>query len=117
MLIDEMTGGKMKPTEFNELCDRYPIHVGVKGSAVPCKVKDIRITSNYWVDSWWKVGFERAAVFRRIHEVHYHYEYKKYKKYVSDKWAENPSIVGTACWKFLEDNPEFKPYVGINIVS
>lgn len=110
VLIDEMSGKKMSPTEFNELCDKFPLHINIKGGAWPCLVETVDVTTNYWVDTWWKVGFDRQAGFRRIHEVHYHYGYKKFKKYVSDNWAENPTIEGTACWKFLEANPEFKLY-------
>lgn len=31
MLVDEMKGNKMSPTEFNEVCDKYPLHVNIKG--------------------------------------------------------------------------------------
>jgi hypothetical protein len=110
MLIDEMNGKKMSPTEFNELCDKYPLHINVKGGQYPCLVEEVDVTSNYPMDTWWKTGFDRQAGFRRVGEVHYHYAYKKYKKYVSDNWEENPTMEGTAYWKFLEANPQFKLY-------
>ena len=44
------------------------------------------ITSNYKPNEWWseKTKYKEEAIYRRIHEVHWHYEYKKYRKYESD---------------------------------
>lgn len=54
-LIDEMTGGKMTPEFFNELCDWEPMNVPLHGSAGhQFTSKYVFITSNYAPKYWWK---------------------------------------------------------------
>lgn len=111
MVIHEMDGTTMSPTEFNKLCDKNKMHVNIKGSTGGCNVENIFINTNYWVDTWWSGKGVRLAYFRRIHELHWHYAFKQKEVFISDPWEENPTIEGTACYKFLEAHPEFKPFV------
>ena len=113
MLVDEMKGNKMSPTEFNEVCDKYPLHVNIKGGVAICKVEKIFITSNYMPQEWWKEGVVPLARDRRIDEVHYHHAYREKKVYLSDKWEENPTHEGTAWQKCLADNPTLR-FVPLN---
>lgn len=51
---------------------------------------DIHICSNYLPREWWgeKTKFNTEAIYRRIDEVHWHYEFKKVRKFTSDPHAE-----------------------------
>lgn len=64
IVIDEFYG--WLPINFmKRLCDRYPMQVETKGSAVPFLGKKIWITSNSAPESWWpKVGL--GAMARRL---------------------------------------------------
>lgn len=50
------------------------------------QITRVDLTSNYLPSSWWseKTKYNEGAIYRRIHEVHWHYEYQKYRRYVSD---------------------------------
>ena len=53
--MDEFDGSRMKPTDFNELCDEHEYVLPVHGSAGHQMVsKYIFIGSNYLPKQWWK---------------------------------------------------------------
>lgn len=74
IIMDEFSGSTCSPLFFQRLCDRYPLWLNVKGGQVPCNADTIRITSNYLPSQWWseKTRYNQGAIYRRIHEVHYH---------------------------------------------
>lgn len=74
VILDEFSGSTCAPLFFQRLCDRYPLWINVKGGQVPCMAVDVHITSNFLPSQWWseKTKYNREAVYRRIHEVHYH---------------------------------------------
>lgn len=76
----------MQPLELQLVCDKYPHTVNIKGGSRPLLATDIHICSNYLPDGWWgaKTFYNHEAICRRIHVVHWHYEYKKIRKYESD---------------------------------
>jgi len=84
---------------------------------VPLAATDIHICSNYLPDKWWseKTRFDSDAIYRRIAVVHWHYEFKKIRRYESDTPGQ---IEGCAMRKFLEawrvENPI---YVNINTLN
>lgn len=54
-MMDEFDGSRMKPTDFNELCDEHEYVLPVHGSAGHQMVsKYIFIGSNYLPKQWWK---------------------------------------------------------------
>lgn len=80
LVLDEMNGSTMPPLLFQRVCDKFPCRVNKKGGSHPLLAKDIRITSNYLPSQWWKEGtkYNQEAIYRRIHEVHYHNAFKSY---------------------------------------
>jgi len=86
VVLDEFGGHVMSPLDLQTLCDVYPYMVNIKGNDVPGNIVKVDICSNYLPDQWWKAGthFKSQAIYRRIHSVHWHYEYKKFKLYKSD---------------------------------
>jgi len=100
----------MRPLEWQRICDVYDYTVNVKGTSVYCAATEVHICSNYLVKDWWgeKTRYNEMAVYRRIHEVHWHYEFKKYRIYKS----ETPGAFDNcAMVKFMaaynEQNPIF----------
>lgn len=72
MLLDEFDGHRMKPTDFNELCDRHEVVLPTHGSAGHQMVsKYIFICSNYAPRFWWKnrKPHQLAQTLRRIDYV------------------------------------------------
>lgn len=86
VIFDEFGGHVMSPLQFQRVCDAYPMSVNTKGGCQAFAGIDIHICSNYLPERWWseKTKFLEEAVYRRIHEVHYHDKFKHYFKYVSD---------------------------------
>lgn len=74
VILDEFGGHILSPLMLQRLLDRYPLNLNIKGDSTPCNATNIHICSNYLPDQWWKEGtkFNRKAIYRRIHEVHYH---------------------------------------------
>lgn len=55
LFLDEFDGNRMKPTDFNELCDRHEVVLPVHGGAGHQMIsKFIFICSNYAPRFWWK---------------------------------------------------------------
>jgi len=104
----------MQPLELQLVCDKYPHTVNIKGGSRPLLATDIHICSNKLPDGWWgpKTNYVHEAILRRIHIVHWHYEFKKIRVYKSDTPGqyENCAMV-----KFLaahkEANPIFNTHV------
>lgn len=72
MLLDEFDGHRMKPTDFNELCDRHEVVLPTHGGAGHQMVsKFIFICSNYAPRFWWKnrKPHQLAQTLRRIDYV------------------------------------------------
>jgi len=70
VILDEMDGGRMKPTSFNGLVDRYPYKVPVHGAPnISWAPKYIIITSNYLPKYWWsnRTRTQLNQTLRRIH--------------------------------------------------
>jgi len=87
VILDEFGGHCLTPLMFQRLCDKYPFMVNIKGGSVPCKATTIHICSNFLPIEWWseKTRFNREAVYRRIHVVHWHRERGVYREYVGDE--------------------------------
>lgn len=87
VILDEFGGHTMSPLMFQRVLDRYPFTANIKGGSINFNGTDIHITSNYLPNNWWKEGtkYNQDAVYRRIHEVHYHDKIKHYHKFVSDE--------------------------------
>lgn len=100
-ILDEFGGHTLSPLYLQRLCDQYPLWLPIKGGETPCYIRTVHICSNYLPSSWWseKTKYKEDAVFRRIHEVHWHYEFKKYRKYVSETPGQ---YLNCAMLKFLE---------------
>lgn len=88
LIFDEMSGSTLKPTEFNRICDKGPFIANIKGSSRYLECTDIRITSNFMPEHWWAQGTKWTpdALYRRIHECHYHP-----KVGTTHKWFSNDS--------------------------
>ena len=101
-ILDEFSGHTMPPLQFQRLCDVYPLWLPVKGGQVPCNIRTVHICSNYLADGWWseKTKFNREAVYRRITEVHWHYELGSMLRYITT----DPTVQeGRAMYKFNRD--------------
>lgn len=86
VILDEFSGHVLTPLMFQRLCDKYPLMLNVKGGSMPCKVTEVHICSNYLPSQWWgeKTRYNQQAVYRRINVVHWHYDFKKLRVYLSD---------------------------------
>jgi len=100
IILDEFGGHCLTPLMLQRLCDVYPMVANVKGGHVPMHATDIHITSNYLPNQWWseKTKFNSDAIYRRIHTVHWHYAYKKYRLFNSDVKGQ---LEGCAMNKFM----------------
>lgn len=89
---------------FQRVCDKYPLQVNIKGGHRPFFGRDIHICSNFLPSRWWgeKTKFDERAIFRRIHIVHWHYEFKKYKLY-RHTMGENGEVLEMAMEKFMAE--------------
>lgn len=87
VIFDEFGGHVLTPLMFQRFCDKYPVHVNIKGTSAPFNGQTIHICSNYLPEEWWseKTKFNKDAIDRRIHEVHYHWAFKKFYRYVSEE--------------------------------
>lgn len=87
IILDEFGGHCLTPLMFQRLCDRYPFECNIKGGSTHCNATDIHICSNYLPSNWWKEGtkFNAAAIYRRIHEVHYHDKIKHFEVFKTDE--------------------------------
>lgn len=87
LIFDEMSGATCTPLTFQRICDKSPYTCNIKGHSAPLAATEVHITTNFMPSSWWseRTKFNREAIWRRIHVVHHHYEFKKYKIYRSDE--------------------------------
>lgn len=72
VVMDEFRGG-ISVEHLLRWLDRYPVHVEIKGSAVPLLAEKIWITSNISIDEWYP-GLDSEtlnALKRRINVTHY----------------------------------------------
>lgn len=101
-ILDEFGGHTMQPLQFQRLCDRYPMWLPIKGGEVPCNIRLVHITSNYKPNEWWseKTRYNQDAIYRRISEVHYHYEFGNCIKY---KTFDERDYNNWAMYKFKKD--------------
>lgn len=101
VIMDDFGGHCCTPTEFQRICDGYPLRINTKGSFIWFNGRTIRITSNYIPDAWWKDGTRKCigAIHRRINDVHYHDRYQHFIRFTSDEWMGPGTI--TAMDKFL----------------
>lgn len=76
VIFDDFTGGSITPANFQRVTDSGPLTCNVKNSDYPFKGTDIRISSNFMPDRWWKpeVRVDIRAVTTRIHEAHHHWK-------------------------------------------
>lgn len=74
VILDEFGGHVMSPLIWQRVCDKYPFIVPLKGRSTPLLATTVHITTNYLPNRWWKEGtrYNQEAVYRRIHEVHWH---------------------------------------------
>lgn len=86
IILDEFGGHTMTPKDLQRLCDKYDYTCNTKGDYKPCYGTDIHICSNYLPFQWWgeKTKYNKAAIYRRIHEAHYHDRLGHYKTWHSD---------------------------------
>lgn len=84
-IFDDFTGATMQPTELQQLCDTTPHMFNVKNGERPCVGTDIRISSNFLPDKWWKQGtnYNARAIATRLHECHYHWKDDEGKYHVA----------------------------------
>ncbi|QDJ95255.1 replication-associated protein [Capybara virus 24_cap1_1774] len=101
IVLDEFGGHTLQPLLFQRLCDVYPLTLSIKGGQVPCMAEEVHICTNYLPNEWWsaKTKFNQDAVYRRIHEVHWHYEFKKYRKFVTHEPKQD--VMNWAMTQFL----------------
>lgn len=90
VVLDEFGGHCLRPLEFQRLCDKYPYVCNVKGGGVPCRATRVHICSNYLPEQWWgeKTRYNKGAIDRRIHVVHYHDRYGHYYLYEGEDCME-----------------------------
>lgn len=102
-VLDEFGGHTMQPLQLQRLCDIYPLWLPVKGGQLPCMITTIHICSNYLPREWWseKTKFVQDAIYRRISEVHWHYEYCNSIVY---KTFDDKDCMAWAMYKFLRDH-------------
>nr|QTE03556.1 MAG: replication-associated protein [Prunella montanella CRESS-DNA-virus sp.] len=86
VILDEFGGSTMQPKVFQRVCDKYPYTVNIKGSSAPLSATRFDITTNYDPAHWWRedTQWNRDAVYRRIHIVHYHYAPRAMRIFRSD---------------------------------
>jgi len=98
VVLDEVGGHTCSPLTLNRICDKYPYTANIKGRTAPMVADRIHLTSNFLPRSWWgpHTKFNEEALYRRIHEAHWHHGFKQYRKYVTDE-------EGTACDKMIAD--------------
>lgn len=58
--VNEMHGSRMSIQEFNDMVDRYPLGVEIKGKKTFLGYTVIVFTSNWHPRDWWKKAFEEA---------------------------------------------------------
>jgi len=112
LFIDEMNGNKMKPEDFNALCDAFPTLLPTHGNAgLQMTSKYIVITSNYLPNQWWKTHSKPQQAYqieRRIDGYIYVFRnawqqalYEKQTGQVSSKLGHWPIFAG--------NHPAFNP--------
>lgn len=117
-ILDEFSGRVMSPLTFQRLADIYPYTFNVKGGSAPCNVVELHVCSNFLPHEWWgeKTKFNQQAIYRRIVEVHWHYAFKKYRRYVSEEgYLEDETK--QAMYKFIVDKGKIEFQKPINVIS
>lgn len=66
VIIDEMGGDRFKPTFFNRLIDKGPMHVPVYGGERVFNSRFVLVTSNTHPRLWWPNAASFAALRRRV---------------------------------------------------
>lgn len=71
LIIDEFKGW-IQPTYLNQILDRYPLKLPIKGDFVNAKFTHVFITSNYPPEDWWneKVIWNKQSLLRRITHIY-----------------------------------------------
>ncbi len=116
-IFDEFGGHCLKPMQLQRVCDKYPLTLNVKGGHMACKITKVDICSNYLPNQWWneKTRYNELAIYRRIHEVHWHYEFGKYRRYVTTDGSRDP--MESAMQKFLSDKHAKEYNVNTKLVN
>ncbi|AMH87749.1 replication-associated protein [Pacific flying fox faeces associated circular DNA virus-7] len=106
-ILDEFGGHTLPPKQLQRLCDKYPYWMSIKGGEVACHIRTVHICSNYLPSGWWseKTLYNEDAIYRRIVEVHWHYEFKKYRLYKTDDPLDKSTW---AMYKFLKAKLELE---------
>lgn len=117
-IFDEFSGAVLPPKMFQRVADKYPLWLPVKGGEEPCRIQTVHICSNYLPHQWWseKTQVCLAAIYRRIVEVHWHYDFKKVRRFVSEE-GHLENVEKTAMYKFeisMSENNYVQP---VNIVK
>lgn len=118
LIFDDFGGHLMRPLMWQRLCDKYPLTVNVKGGEVSCAVTNVHICTNRLPGDWWsaRTAVVDDAIYRRIHEVHYHDRYKHYFRFESTGDEGNSDDRSTwAVTKFLAKYRELNPVVNIPV--
>lgn len=84
VIFEDFRGSSLPYGDFKRVCDRYPLRVGIKGSSCQMAATNFFITSNFDPENWWGkevTGPDLTPIFRRITEVIYFSEFRKYHKF------------------------------------
>lgn len=108
VILDEFSERSLGPLVLQRVCDIYPMTVNKKGSSYPLMAEDFRITSNFEIQYWFtsKTAYAPHALYRRIHEVHYHARPGEVVKYTHHH--EGTHVI-TAYERFLAGNHYLPP--------
>nr|UBJ26257.1 replication-associated protein [Giant panda feces-associated circular DNA virus] len=68
VVLDDFKDTDLRLTELQQLLDRYPHWVEVKGGAVPMLARRYVITSNTHPDTWYTRADPHKTIMRRIHD-------------------------------------------------
>lgn len=88
VIFDDFRGSSIPFGDFKRVVDRYPLRVGIKGSSCQMAATHFIITTNFEVEDWWDTkvtGSNLSPIYRRINEVLYFPEYRKYCLFSSHK--------------------------------
>lgn len=105
VVLDEFRGCTLRPLDFQRICDKTPYTCNIKGGHFPFRGTDIRITSNFAPHAWWsaKTKISEDAIWRRIHVVHFHYDFQEKRVYETTPGAAPNDRASWAFTKFYND--------------